>query len=80
MIGCFTGTAAYSMSIFTLALERRDRPSPLVRASTTSGRWAWFSIDARSDSCSNESPTTRPSSAMKVTRADSSSPMRMASS
>ena len=30
-----------------VALERRDRPSPLARASTTSGRWAWFSIDAR---------------------------------
>src|SRR5437763_826020 len=68
------------MSIFSVALYRRERPSPDALASTTSGRCAWFSIAARPSAVSAESPTTRPAASMNVTRAPISESRRWASS
>ena len=60
--------------MFSVSLWRRDRPMPVARAASTSGRAAWFSIAATPSIVSDESPTTRPSGAINVTRASSSSP------
>ncbi len=53
---------------------------PVSRASTTSGRVAWFSMPATPSTVSDESPITVPFGAMNVTRVPISSPIRLASS
>src|SRR5688572_3007908 len=67
------------MSVPTVSLNRSATPSPLSRAATISGRVAWLSRVASCSGVCVESPTTRPSSAISVTRLDVDWPSRSAS-
>ena len=61
------------MSVLMVPLYLWLLPNPCSRAAITSGRVRWFSREGNSVSVCVESPTTRPSLAMNVTRAEMSS-------
>src|SRR5688572_4650553 len=77
--GCRARAATYNMSVAIVSLYRWKTPIPLARASTTSGREAWLSSVVSCSGVCVESPTTRPSSAIKVTRLALYWPRRSAS-
>ena len=52
-----------------VALDLRSRPTRPAKAARTSGRPAWFSMRGRSSGATSESPSTRPSAEITVTRA-----------
>lgn len=74
-----TGVAAYSMRFSTVAENRTLSVVCPASAAAISGRRRWFSSPARAWTPTSESPSTRPSSAMKVTRACAIGPKRSAS-